>query len=131
MRINLPKFILTSAVMAAVALTTNSAMAEKHLNVPFNFTVDGQTWPAGMYQVSKNSSGNLATLKSLDTMKSVSFVLRPGDAAPTDNRVLLNFENVGETRALRTLQYGALTSPRFDRENKRAEFGTARLSQGR
>ena len=131
MRINLPKFILTSAVLAAVALTTNTAMAEKHLKVPFDFTVDGQTWPAGIYQVDKNSSGNLITLKSLDARKSISFVARPGDAAPTDNRVVLNFDRAGDDHVLRTLQYGALTSPRFDKEHKRAEFGTGRLSQGR
>jgi hypothetical protein len=131
MRINLPKFFLAAAVMAAGALTTNTAMAEKHLKVPFDFTVDGKTWPAGMYQVDREQSGNLATLKSFDASKSISFVMRPGDGAPNDNRVILKFDRIGETRALRTLQYGALTSPQFDKEHKRSDFGTGRLSQGR
>ncbi len=131
MRISLPKFFLASAVMAAVALTTNTAMAEKHLKVPFDFTVDGQTWPAGIYQVDKEPSGNLITLKSLDARKSMAFVARPGEANPNDHRVVLQFDRTGDEHVLRSLQYGSLTSPRFDKEKKRAEFGTGRLSQGR
>ena len=131
MRINLPKFFLASAVMAAAALTTNTAMAEKHLKVPFDFTVAGKTWPAGMYQVEKEPSSSLVTLKSVDAKKSITFVARPGDAAPNDHRVILKFDNIGDTRALRTLQYESFTSPQFDKEKKHAEFGTGRLSQGR
>ena len=131
MRINLPKFFLASAVMAAAALTTQTAMAEKHVNVPFDFTVHGKVWPAGMYQVQKEPSSSLVTLKSVDAKESITFVGSPSDAAPNDHRVILKFDNVGDTRALRTLQYESLTSPQLDKEKKHAEFGTGRLSQGR
>jgi hypothetical protein len=130
MRIILPKFFLATAVIAATALTTNTAMAQKRLNVPFNFTVDGQNWPAGVYEVEKDSSGEVVTLRSIDASKTASFIMHAGDPEPTDRRVMLKFDDAGSIHALRSVQYESLTS-RILKYNKHADYSSSRLSQGR
>lgn len=130
MRIILPKVFLATAVLAATALTTNTAMAEKRLNVPFNFTVNGQNWPAGVYAVAKDSSGEVVTLRSIDASKSASFIMHAGDPEPTDRRVMLKFDDTGSTHALRSVQYESLTS-HIRKYNKHADYASSRLSQGR
>ncbi len=53
MRSKFSTFVLASATLAAVALATLPAMAETSttLNVPFSFTINGQSLPAGTYSV--------------------------------------------------------------------------------
>lgn len=130
MRFNLPKFFLATAVIAATVLTTNTAMAQKRLNVPFNFTVDGQNWPAGVYEVEKDSSGEVVTLRSIDATKSAAFIMHAGDPEPTDRRVMLKFDDAGSIHALRSVQYESLTS-RIIKYNKHSDYASSRLSQGR
>ena len=109
----LRNFVLAPAAMAAAALATNTAMAET-LKVPFTFTVDGKDFPAGLYSV-RQSSHNLVTLISKDASQSFTWVVAPGDPAPTDTAVTLRFSELGETHALRSVQYGPLITPRLDK----------------
>lgn len=107
--------ILASAVIAAVALATTAAKAETTLKVPFSFTVAGKTLPAGEYSVRKDN-GNIVTLRSLEARKSFTWIAGPGEPNPTDNHIVLKFDEAGETHALRSIQYGAVVTSRLDRK---------------
>ncbi len=108
----LRNFVLAPAAMAAAALATNTAMAET-LKVPFTFTVDGKDFPAGLYSVQRQSSQNLVTLISKDASQSFTWVVAPGDPAPTDTAVTLRFSELGETsRSILDLHERAATQNR-------------------
>ena len=119
MRSILRNFVLAPAVMAAAALATNTAMAET-VKVPFNFTVAGKNLPAGYYWVRREVSQNIVTLRSYETPQSFTWVLTPGDPAPTDTAVVLRFDVLGEAHALRSVQYGPLITLRLDKKAKQA-----------
>ena len=74
MRFLVSKSILAAIVITAGSLTTHTAQAETTLKVPFNFTVAGQSMPAGVYSVSEDSIHNLVVLKSMGA--SQSYILR-------------------------------------------------------
>lgn len=119
------KLILAPVVMAAAALATTSASAESSVKVPFNFTVAGNSMPAGAYSIEKDSTGNTVTLKSKATSQSYTFLIGPGDAAPTDSNVTLRFDELGGGHALRSIQYGPQITSRLDRGTFESEHMTA------
>jgi hypothetical protein len=118
--LGLGKLILAPAVLAAVALACNTASAST-VNVPFSFAAAGHVWPAGAYSVDKEISGGMVTVKSLATGLSFSSLLGPGDAAPTDTKLTLKFDTIGNSHALRTIQYGWQITSQLDRKQERSE----------
>jgi len=130
------RFMAFKSVMAAVVLTTaglgtHMAKAETTLNVPFSFTVAGQTMPAGVYTVKQDVFHNVVILSNEDGRKSFSYALRPGDPAPNEVHTSLKFEAVGDTHILRWIQVGSKLTSRLDDRSAPAGFDPARLSQGR
>ena len=115
----LRNFVLAPVVVAAAALVTSTAMAAT-VNIPFNFTVAGKNLPAGYYLVTREVSQNMVTLRSYETPQSLTWVLVPGDPAPTDTAVVLRFNVLGEAHALRSVQYGPLITSRLDKRTKQA-----------
>ena len=113
--------VLAPVVLAAAAFASTSAMAESTLKVPFNFTVNGQICPAGVYSVERDFSGDLVTLKSHASTQSFRWSLRPGEPAPTDTRVVLMFDQIGDGHALRSVQYKWLITPRIDKKDIHTE----------
>jgi hypothetical protein len=111
----LRNFVLAPAAMAAVALATNTAMAET-LKVPFSFTVDGKELPAGLYSVQRLSSRNLVTLQSKDTSQSFIWVVGPGEPAPTATAVVLSFNVLGGSHSLQSVQHGPMITSRLDKK---------------
>ena len=89
MRSILPKFLLASAVMATAALATNNALAETMVNVPFSFTVNGKTCPAGRYTVDRNLMTGVVTLRNDDWKRGFMWIAGSGEPAPGDSRVIL------------------------------------------
>jgi hypothetical protein len=130
MRFNLRNFVLAPAVMAAAALATNTAMAETTLKVPFNFTVDGKNCPAGLYTVQRESTHNSVTLTSKATQRSFTWIIAPGDPAPTASAVTLTFDELGQTHTLRSVQYGPMVTSRLDQKTKESEHAPTRIVQG-
>ena len=104
----LGKLVLMSTVVATT-FATNAAMAEKRFEVPFNFTVAGQNWPAGTYVINKTGVSDNVLLQSQDHTKSFSMILGPGDPSPVDTRVALTFAQDSQDHQLKTIQYGAKT----------------------
>jgi len=124
MRSILRALILAPAMIAAAALTTNSAMAESTINVPFSFTAAGQTFPAGKYIVVHDLSHNFVTLMGKKARLGFNWILSPGDALPTDTKVKLEFEHQNQGYALESIQVGALTTHRLDNKPRGSEHKT-------
>ena len=123
----LRKLVLAPVVLAAAALVTSSAMAETTIKVPFSFTVGGKVFPAGRYIVQRDDAGSFVSLTSTDRPQSASWVLAPGEPAPTENKIALKFDQVGNTHVLQSIQYGALITSKLDKNVERNN----QLSEGR
>ncbi len=128
MRITLRSFVLTPVVMAAAALTAHSAMAETNLNVPFNFTVQGKSCPAGLYKVIGTDGGNAVILAGAS--RSFTWLVHPGDPPPSDRRVVLKFDEVGSHHLLRSVQYRNQITSRLDKRSRDIESASIRIVQG-
>ena len=131
MRFLLPKLVMASAVMMAGALAAAPAMAEVMVNVPFSFTVDGKVCPAGRYTIEHNATSSLVSLRSVETWsRSFTWVAGPGDASPTDSRVILRFDVNGGDHELQSVQVGSLITDRLDGKRKPSEYVPTRMIQG-
>jgi hypothetical protein len=129
MRFNLRNLILATTAMTTLA--ASAAMAETTLKVPFSFTVAGKICPAGTYSVEKNNIGTLVTLKSKEAPKSFTWAISPGDPLPSDTRVVLSFDALGQTHALRTVQYGPMVTRNLDNiDSKQIERISMPIGQG-
>jgi hypothetical protein len=129
------RFMAFKSVMAAVVLTTAGlgvqvAKSETALNVPFSFTVSGQTMPAGVYTVQQDTFHHAVILRNRDGSRSFAYALRPGDPASNEIHVSLRFETSGDTHILRWIQVGSKLTSRLE-GRPATSFDPARLSQGR
>jgi hypothetical protein len=127
MRINFGKLVLAPAILAAAALAATAASAET-LKVPFSFTAAGKVWPAGEYTVLKDSRGGQVTMRNKETMRSITFLVGPGEPDPTDRHVTLRFDENGDYHALRDIQYGSKITSRLDKNNRNMEMEEIRSS---
>jgi hypothetical protein len=119
MKTNFRTFVLASAVIAAAAMATIPAMAATSatLNVPFSFTVDGRTLPAGQYSVARSDNNAFVSLRSANSDASYTWVGSP--AGDGSNRVILKFD--AASHALETVQFGSTISPRLNKHSKSHE----------
>jgi hypothetical protein len=121
-RLHLRCLVLASLVIMAGSLAPSIAKAEtRSLKVPFSFAVNGKIWPAGQYSVERDRYGKSVTLRSMDATQHSSWGLGPGDPAPTDHRIVLRFDAVGDSYALRSLQFNSLITARLDKKVVRKE----------
>ena len=131
MRFMTLKSILAAIVLTTAALSTHAAKAETTLNVPFNFTVAGQTMPAGVYTVDQDIFHNMVTLRNKDASRSFAYVLRPGDPTSNEVHVSLKFQASRDGHTLQSIQIGSRTTTRLDAPTAPGNYEPARLSQGR
>ena len=124
------RMVVASAVMAAAALATTSARAEATIKVPFSFSVEGKAFPAGLYAVRHDDRGNFVTLVAKDSAQSFSTILVPGEPELTDKKIALNFDLVGETHLLRTIQYGPRITSVLDKKAIQKERASLQQSGG-
>jgi hypothetical protein len=126
------KYILAPAVLAAAALTAGSAFASTTVKIPFNFTADGKMCSAGDYIVQHEQNQAFVTLKHKGSSEVFTYVLGPGANDPNDTKVALNFDRLGGTHILQSIQYGSLMTTRLDKKSLRdAERESMRLTAGR
>jgi hypothetical protein len=113
--------VLASAAIAALAMASIPAMAVSAttLNVPFSFTVQGKTLPAGQYWIQRDDLGLFVKLESKDSSQHLSWIARTGDS--DNSRVVLRFEAHGQDHVLQSVQYGRLISPRLTAKPKKGE----------
>jgi hypothetical protein len=121
MRSKLSTFVLASAALAAVALSTIPAMAStsKTLTVPFSFTVNGKNLPAGEYYVVRDDTQHFVGLQSQHSSQSFLWIANP--SATRTDRVILKFDSQGNTHVLQSIQYGPLVTSRLDRKSRKTE----------
>jgi len=131
MRFTAFKSILAAVVVTTAALSAHIAKAETTLNVPFSFTVSGQTMPAGIYTVKEDTFHNVVILRNQDASKSFTYTLRPGDANSNQVHVSLKFESGGENHILRGIQFGTKMTSRLNDGPAPNGIQPAGLSQGR
>jgi hypothetical protein len=130
MRFTLRNLVLAPVALAAVALAANTAMAEARVTVPFSFTAAGKTCPAGTYSIIQDSTRGMVTLKSADSSRNFSWLLRAGDPAPTDKHITLRFDEQGQSYALRSVQYQSQITPRLDKATPHSEHNPVRMIEG-
>jgi hypothetical protein len=130
MRSKFSSLVLASAALAAVALTALPAVATTSttLNVPFSFTVDGQSLPAGMYSVVRDSTGTFVRLQGKDASQRFTWLARPG--ATHSDRVILKFEGQGKTHVLQSVQFGPLITDSLDQKTRSTEDMTPQAMPG-
>ena len=127
------KFVLAPAVLAAAALTASTAMAaETTVKIPFNFTAGGHVCPAGVYTVEHDSDSGFLTLVRKGSADTFTWIVGPADAAPSDHKISLKFDAVGNTHVLQSVQYGTLITARLDKKTLHdAERDSNQLTGGR
>jgi len=112
MRSTICRLTLIAVIVAAASLVSQSAQAET-VKVPFAFTANGKSFPAGTYTVQENVLATIVTLHSSDGSQSLSLSMGPGDPTPTDQRVVLRFRTSGDQHELDSIQYGTKITNRL------------------
>ena len=95
------------------------AVSATTLNVPFNFTVEGKTLPAGQYSIQRDDRGIFVKLQSMDASQHLLWIAHAGDS--DNSHVVLRFEEHGQEHVLQSVQYGRLISPRLTAKAKKGE----------
>jgi hypothetical protein len=119
MKTNFRTFVLASAAVAAAAMVTIPAVADTSatLRVPFSFTVNGRTLPAGDYTVVRSNNLAFVRLQSVNSFAGYSWIA--GQSQEKRDRVILRFN--GENHALQSVQFGPVISPQLDKKSKNKE----------
>lgn len=130
MKSRLRAFVLASAAIATAAMATLPAVAATSttLNVPFSFTVNGRSLPAGEYSVMRDDTGNFVRLTAKDASYSHMWVANP--SAANTGHVVLKFDAENPAHALQSVQYGALVTSRLDRKSRKHEDITPQIVAG-
>jgi hypothetical protein len=110
--------LLTAAVVsAAAALAIQPAMAATATaNVPFSFTASGKQCPAGAYTIQMGQLGQIVHLVNASSNVNMTWLAGPGSPNPNDKRVVLRFDRVGSSYALRSVQYGNAITSQLDKK---------------
>ncbi len=109
----LRKLIVASAVIAATAFTTGTAMAQRTVKVPFDFIAAGRVCTAGTYSLARNSVSNTVMLKS--ATGSCGMIWSIDQPASGADQTALRFDDVNGHHLLASIQYGRMTTDRLDK----------------
>jgi hypothetical protein len=111
------RIILRSVVLAAVSLCATAAFAATRtvVDIPFNFISQGHVFPAGHYVASLDASNNVLALSNMANANvSAHWIAFPAGYNSADEKLILNFDGLGDGHALRTVQLGSRITPRLD-----------------
>lgn len=128
MRINFHSLIPAAVMLVAAAASITPAMAESTVNVPFSFVSGGKNCPAGVYSVSQASQKDTLTLQG--PAGKFTWMVKPGDSTPADKRVVLKFDQIGQTYLLHSVQYGTVVTFQLDKKAKDLESAQERTLTG-
>ena len=130
MRINLYSMFLAPAVLAAAVFTAQPALAAtpSKVQVPFDFLVDGKTLPAGEYQVRHDDRLNTVALEGGSA--AFGWITGPGVDKPAAGRVILTFDNFGNTHVLRSVQAGSRITAPLDTKYSHSRDAEIQLTGG-
>lgn len=128
MRSKIYTVLASAALMAAAALAPNSAMADTTLNVPFSFIVAGKACPAGHYTVREYPIGSFMTLTNQDSSRVFTWLVRPSEPGFKNGEVVLQFDVMGATHLLHSVQVGPMTTSVLDKDVDINEYRSAELA---
>jgi hypothetical protein len=111
MRINIKAIALSSvAFCATAAFAANHARVE----VPFSFTAEGKSYPAGTYEVALNANQDAVTMESkADPTRHISWTVGPAEARTAP--AVVKFDQVGTDHSLKNIQVGNKVTPNLDK----------------
>jgi hypothetical protein len=113
MKFSLKTLIPSVAFCATAALAANQAK----VNVPFDFTAQGHSYPAGSYEVTTDMNHNFVTLASqTDATKHLTWLVGPADARKMP--AVVTFDQAGTGYYLKTVQMGNRITPNLDTHSK-------------
>src|SRR5271166_1339767 len=102
MRFTIKALLLSSATLCASAAFAGTLA---RVDVPFNFTAKGHSYPAGTYDVSMDSGSTYVTMANNEHPgKQISWVVGP--AEPASKTAVIKFDEMGSDYALKTIQLG-------------------------
>jgi len=113
------KFTFKTLVIPAVTLCATAAFAANlaRVDVPFGFTAQGQSYPAGRYDVATDTNHNSVTLvNEADASKHLTWLVGPADAAKMP--AVMTFDQAGSTYSLKTVQIGNKITPNIESKSK-------------
>jgi hypothetical protein len=125
--------IARSAVLAAVSLCATAAFAVSRavVDIPFSFVSQGQTFPAGKYIATLDLNHNVLALNNAtETRLSARWTAGPADCDPNDEKLILKFDNLGNTHMLSTIQLGSRITPRLDARSRHHDAGSIEAELG-
>ncbi len=123
MQITFKSFVLTSAAFCATAAF---AANQARVDVPFSFTSQNQSYPAGSYEVALDANHNFVTMVSeTDATKHLTWSVGPVDAAKSP--AVVRFDRIGAEYALRNIQLGDKVTPNLDTPSKRGISATTSI----
>jgi hypothetical protein len=113
------KFTLKTLVVPAVALCATAAFAANlaRVDVPFSFTAQGQSYPAGRYEVTTDTNHNFITLaNAADASKHLTWLVGPAEASKMPT--VVTFDQASNGYSLKTIQMGSKITPNLDTKSK-------------
>jgi hypothetical protein len=127
--------IIRTILLSSAALCATAAFADTRAraNLPFNFVVRGQSFPAGYYDVVMDDDQKFITLASeTNSAKTITMVLEPAD--PANAPAVLSFDVSTSGHSLRAIHMGVRTTGDLDARDRRASIsapaGQLDLQQG-
>jgi hypothetical protein len=124
MRLSLRSLVLGSAAFCATAAF---AANQARVDVPFSFTMKGQSYPAGTYDLAMNPNHTTVTMASkADRGKQIQWNVQPTEAAAT--AAVVTFDQTGTNHELKTIQLGDKVTPAL--EGRPANGVSASVSVG-
>lgn len=120
---------LKSIVVSSVVFCATAAFAanQAKVNVPFGFTAQGQSYPAGSYEVALDANQSVVTMASkADATKHFSWTVGPADAASAP--AIVKFDHVGADYDLKTIQIGEHVTPVLDKDIRQSVSATTSIS---
>jgi hypothetical protein len=124
MRLTLKSLIFSSAALCA---TASFAASAARVNVPFNFTAKGESYPAGTYDVSMNDQRNFVTMASkADPGDQITWIVSPAETAKS--AAVIKFDLLGSGYALKSIQVGDKITPSLDSHSKPGLGATISIS---
>ena len=124
------KLFLAPAILAAATFSATTAKADATVKVPFSFTVAGETCPAGYYIVKRDSLHNMVILQSKEAMRNFAWFLSPADTVPTESKVTLRFNELGDAHSLQSVQFGPMITSRLDKKSRHSEHAHTQVVHG-
>jgi hypothetical protein len=126
MLLSFRNLVLSSAALCATAAC---AAEQKRVEVPFSFVASHHVYQAGSYTVAMDKARSTITLSEIgNKSQTLVWLIRPvaDDSQP---RISLTFDVNGSDHVLRTIQWGAFTTPNMDARPRHGVESTATIGE--